>query len=103
MTTLFTKHCLERMSERNISEEDLATVLEKGFFRNQPENQAYAVEYGNITVVVGYDSSLITAYKVSPCGRSPKGALCREAGRQSRQHKIDVLRIAESNREIKSA
>lgn len=103
MTTLFTKHCLERMSERNISEKDLATVLKKGFFRNQPGNQVYVVEYGNITVVVGYDSSLITTYRVTSCGRDSKGALCREAGRRSRQHKLDVLKIAESNREIKSA
>ena len=43
--TGFTKHCLELMRARDISEEDLATVLKKGFFRDHPKNEAYAVEY----------------------------------------------------------
>lgn len=38
----------------------MATVLKKGFFRGQPKNEAYAVEYGSIVVVVGYDGTFIT-------------------------------------------
>lgn len=103
MGTGFTRHCLERMRTRNISEEDFVTVLKKGFFRDQPEKGAYAVEYGSIVVVVGYDGTFVTTYRISCCNKYFGRAPLRGAGKGNRRHRIDILKIADSKREIKFA
>lgn len=100
METGFTNHCLERMRARNISEEDLATVLKNGFFRDQPKNEAYAVEYGSIVVVVGYDGTFITTYRTSSCGKYINGGFFRRTGKKWRRHKVSALKIADSKQEI---
>ena len=100
MGTGFTSHCLERMHKRNISEEDFATVLKKGFFRDQPKNEAYAVEYGSIVVVVGYAGTFITTHRTSSCGKHINGGFFRKAGKKGRRHKVAALEIAASKQEI---
>jgi len=97
----FTKHCLERMSTRNISMEEMATVLAMGFFRNQPTNKTYAVEYGRIVVVVGYDCNFVTTYKIAAGNKYSHVGLCEEPRKHSRQHRLEVLKIADLNREIR--
>ena len=88
---------------RNISGEDLATVLKKGFFRDQPGKGTYAVEYGSIVVVVGYDGTFVTTYRISSCNKYFDRAPFRGDGKGNRRHRIDILKIADSKREIKFA
>lgn len=101
MYTGFTKHCLERMTMRNISEEDITFVLEHGFFRNHPQNGVYRVEYGNLVVVVGYNCRLITTFKINPADKSSSFGNASETKERGFRRKREELKIAEFNREIK--
>ena len=74
MYNVFTKHCLERMQQRQISHGDVEEVLAKGFYRHDPRHQIYKVEYDNIIIVISYDGQIITAYhaeKNFSVGRHP--------------------------------
>lgn len=103
MYTGFTRHCLERMTMRNISEKDIAFVLAHGFFRNQPQNEVYKVEYGNLVVVVGYDCRLVTTFKIVPADKNSGCSYISEAKGRVFRRKREALKIAEFNREIKYA
>ena len=78
----------------------LGANSEKGFFRNQPKNEANAVEYGSIVVVVGYADTFITTHRTSFCGKHSNGGFFRKAGKKGRRHKVAALEIAASKQEI---
>lgn len=103
METGFTRHCLERMSSRNISEQDMAVVLQKGFFRDQPGNEVYTVEYGDTVVVVGYDGSFVTTYRTYPVSRFSKKDCKAEAQKRKFRLKLAALKSIDWFREIKFA
>jgi hypothetical protein len=96
----FTKHCLERMQQRKISFEDMEHVLAKGFYRHDPRQRLYKVEYGDIIIVINYDGQCITVYHEDrnfPAGRHPdlKGRIFRR--------KRDLLRYPDWKREFRAA
>ena len=101
----FTKHCIERMNERNISQEELTRVLQKGFFHHQAKCDVYKVEYGKLVVIIDKEGRFITAY--NRCGKEEKtmtdDRLSADAKYKRCRRRKEAMKIADMNREIKFA
>ena len=101
----FTKHCIERMNERNISKDELSRVLQKGFFHHQAQLGVYKVEYGKLVVIIDAEGSFITAFNrySKEAKAAADGRLAADAKYKRCRRRKEAMKIADMNREIKYA
>ena len=101
----FTKHCIERMTERSISKEELAYVLKNGFFHHQAKCDVYKVEYGKLVVIIDAEGRFITAYNRG--GKEGKAVtddrLSADAKYKRCRRRKEAMKIADMAREIRYA
>ena len=96
----FTKHCLERMRQRKISRKEMEHVLANGFYRHEPWNQAYKVEYGDIIIVINCEGQLITAYRTD---KNAPAEYHPDLKVRIFRRKRDLLRYPDWKRELRMA
>ena len=101
----FTKHCTERMNERNITQAELEYVLKKGFFHHQAIHGVYKVEYGKLVVIIDKEGRFITAY--NRYGKEEKNMtddrFSADAKYKRCRRRKEAMKIADMDREIKFA
>jgi hypothetical protein len=102
----FTKHCTERMNERNITQAELEYVLKKGFFHHQATHGVYKVEYGKLVIIIDGEGRFITAYNKYSKKEEAQNAdsrLYSDAKYKRCRRKKEAMKIADMDREIKYA
>lgn len=100
---LLTRHCSNRMSQRQISTEEITYAIEHGVFKEEPQRKSFKVSYGSLIVVLSHDEKILTAYRRDFPRRESLFRRKADAKHKVLRHKQEVLKIAEFNQEIKFA